>query len=288
MGTAQRPQDLVFTLFGDYLLHRDAPVWVGSLIALLEPFSLSEAAVRTVLSRMSQKGWLRTERVGRHSFYDLSSRGRALLEEGEAKIYHPDWDRPWDGSWFLVAYSVPEDERHLRARLRDRLAWLGFGSLGNGLWISPYDVETEVREIADELEVQDYISCFRAEGTAFATPADLVEKCWSLREINARYEEFIGRHVPDFHRCRGASERGDVSDPEFYVRRFRLVHEYRDFPLVDPYLPRELLPPTWGGECAAHLFRTYHDLLSSPANRYVESVLASEPAASPRPASGRA
>jgi len=287
MGTAQRPQDLVFTLFGDYLLHRDVPVWVGSLIALLEPFSLSEAAVRTVLSRMSQKGWLRAERVGRHSFYDLASRGRSLLEEGEARIYHPDWDRPWDGSWFLLAYSVPEDERHLRTRLRDRLAWLGFGSLGNGLWISPHDVEAEVREVADELEVQDYVSCFRAEGAAFATPADLVEKCWNLGEINSRYEEFIGRHVPDFHRCRAASERGDVSDAEFYVRRFRLVHEYRDFPLVDPYLPRELLPPTWGGECAAHLFRTYHDLLSSPANRYVEAVLASEPAASRNPASGR-
>jgi len=54
----QRPQDLVFTLFGDDLLHQQGPVWVGSLIALLEPLSLSEAAVRTVLSRMSGKGWL--------------------------------------------------------------------------------------------------------------------------------------------------------------------------------------------------------------------------------------
>jgi len=288
MGTAQRPQDLVFTLFGDYLLHRDAPVWVGSLIALLEPFSLSESAVRTVLSRMSQKGWLRAERAGRHSFYDLAPRGRALLEEGEAKIYHPDWDRPWDGSWFLLAYSVPEDERHLRARLRDRLAWLGFGSLGNGLWISPYDLEAEVREVAGALDMRDYVSCFRAEGAAFAAPADLVEKCWNLAEINARYEEFIRRHVPGFHRCREASEGGVVSDAEFYALRFRLVHEYRDFPLIDPYLPRELLPPTWGGECAAHLFRTFHELLSRPADRYVESVLACEPTAPPVPAPGHA
>ena len=38
----QRPQDLVFTLFGEYLLHRPEPVWVGSLISLLETFGLSE------------------------------------------------------------------------------------------------------------------------------------------------------------------------------------------------------------------------------------------------------
>ncbi len=51
---AQRPQDLVFTLYGEYLLHRDEPIWVGSLISLLQPFGLAEAAVRTALSRMAE------------------------------------------------------------------------------------------------------------------------------------------------------------------------------------------------------------------------------------------
>lgn len=275
----QRPQDLVFTLFGDTLLHRSEPVWVGSLITLLEPLSLSEAAVRTVLSRMAGKGWLEAERVGRLSFYDLTSRGRRLLEEGESRIHHPDWDQPWDGYWYLIAYSIPEDERHLRTRLRDRLAWLGFGSLGNGLWISPHDVEAEVRRIAEELDVGPYLSCFRANGAAFSEPEDLVGKCWDLPGINARYEEFVDRHLPDFYRCRDPGEDGEISAEEAYVRRFRLVHEYRDFPRIDPYLPRTLLLKNWAGECAAHLFKTYHDLLAPPADRYVESVLAEAPPA---------
>ena len=289
----QRPQDLVFTLFGDVLLHRRGPVWVGSLIALLEPLALSEGAVRTVLSRMAGKGWLAAERLGRLSFYDLTPRGRALLEEGESRIHHPDWDRPWDGRWTLIAYSIPEDERHLRTRLRDRLAWLGFGSLGNGLWISPHDVEAEVRQVAEELDVGSYLACFAATGTAFSEPDDLVAKCWDLAGINARYEAFIARHVPDFKRCRAARDASDVGDmrdvggiagEEAYVLRFRLVHEYRDFPLIDPYLPRQLLPENWAGECAAHLFRTYHDLLSSAADAYVASVLTEAPPAPARSA----
>ena len=70
------------------------------------------------------------------------------------------------------------------------------------------------------------------------------------------------------------------------MRRFRLVHEYRDFPLIDPYLPRALLLKNWAGECAAHLFRTYHDLLATPAARYVESVLAEAQPAPTRVAAG--
>ncbi|MDH3733395.1 MAG: phenylacetic acid degradation operon negative regulatory protein PaaX [Gemmatimonadota bacterium] len=273
----QRPQDLVFTLFGDYLLHRKSPVWVGSLIRLLQPLGVSEPASRTVLSRMVGKGWLESEREGRRSFYDLTRAGRRLLETGKERIYHPDWDKPWDGSWYLLAYSVPEDERQLRGRVRDRLAWLGFGSLGNGLWISPHDVEAEVEEMAAALQVGDYLACFRATGAAFSEPARLVEKCWDLSAINGRYEAFIERHVPEFTSYRDSLDGGDGSDEESYVLRFRLVHEYRDFPRIDPYLPRSLLPPNWGGECAAHLFNTYHDLLSTPADRYVESVLEEAP-----------
>jgi phenylacetic acid degradation operon negative regulatory protein len=57
-----------------------------------------------------------------------------------------------------------------------------------------------------------------------------------------------------------------------FVRRFLLVHEYRGFPLEDPYLPRQLLPKDWKGDEAARLFEEYHALLTEPAERYVESV----------------
>lgn len=274
-----RPQDMVFTLFGEHLLHRSEPVWVGSLLRLLEPLGMSQASSRTTLSRMSAKGWLEAERRGRHSFYDLTPRGRRLLEAGVDRIYHPDWDRPWDGIWYLLAFSIPEGERQLRDRLRDRLAWLGFGSLRSGLWISPHDVESEVREISETLEISDYVECFRATGAAYSDPEHLVRKCWDLPGINARYVAFVDRHLPDFYRCREQCAEDRSSPVESYVLRFRLTHEFRDFPLIDPYLPRSLLLDDWAGECASHLFQTYHDLLTPPAEEYVESILASVPVA---------
>jgi phenylacetic acid degradation operon negative regulatory protein len=296
-----RPQDLLFTLFGDYFLRRSGPVWVGSLIEFLEKLGLNEGATRTTLSRMVQRGWLASERVGRFSFYHLTEKARRVLEQGEYRIYHPQWDQPWDERWFLVAYSIPEGQRTARERLRARLEWLGFGSLGNGLWISPRNVEAEVAEIGDELGLNGQLMGFHAEGPAFGDRAELVQSCWDLPAINEGYEAFIEHWAPVFTRYRdagvGASQPSGrpgsasgsansaipansetLSPEEAFKLRFQLIHEYREFPLRDPYLPRALLPPNWGGECAAHLFQHCHELLAHAADRYVEEVVAHAPA----------
>mgnify|MGYP001157353671 FL=1 len=274
---AQRPQDLVFTLYGEYLLHRDEPIWVGSLISLLQPFGLSEGAVRTVLSRMARKGWLDGQRTGRNSFYDLAPKGRRLLEAGQDRIFHPSWDGPWDGSWFLLAYSIPEDVRHLRDRLRDRLAWLGFGSLGNGLWISPHDVEQEVRALAEQLGIQQHLECFRAQRVGNREPQALVDRCWDLPGVNAHYLEFTGRWRSELDRCQTGVSSGDVTAEECFTLRFDLMHEFRAFPLEDPYLPRTLLPERWHGGTATQLFHALHDVLEGPADQYVDGILAAAP-----------
>lgn len=270
--SAQRPQDLVLTLYGEYLLNREHPVWVGSLISLLQPFGLSEGAVRTVLSRMARKGWLDAQRLGRNSFYELTPQGKHLLEEGQQKIFHPSWDTDWDGTWFLLAYSIPEDVRQLRDRLRDRLAWLGFGSLGNGLWISPHDVAAEVLEISDLLGIDQHLECFKAQRLGNNDIRELVTKCWDLPAINARYIDFAGRWAPELSRCVAGVPKGDVPAEECFTLRFDLIHEFRTFPLEDPYLPRSLLPDRWHGDEANQLFQTLHDLLEGPADAYVDEI----------------
>lgn len=279
MLATRRAQDLVFTLFGDTLLHRDGPHWVGSIIRLLQPLGLSEGAARTVLSRMARKGWLSAERQGRNSYYQLTARGRKLLQEGEDRIYRPTWRDSWDGRWLLVTYSIPEDVRHLRDRLRDRLTWLGFGSLGNGLWISPLDLRKEVAEIAESLDTTDYLECFYGEGAAFTDADRLVSKCWDLAQINGRYEEFISEYVPIFEQCRADIGLGVLTPESAYGLRLRLIHEYRGFPLLDPFLPGVLLPKNWAGQCAAHFFRVFHDLLTDLGESHVDAVLAVAPAA---------
>ncbi|HKJ03815.1 MAG TPA: PaaX family transcriptional regulator C-terminal domain-containing protein [Longimicrobiales bacterium] len=278
---SKRPQDLVFTLFGEYLLHRRKPVWVGSLISLLRPFGLTEGAVRTVLSRMTRKSWLGTRRRGRNSFYSLTARGHRLLEEGRDRIFHPTWEDAWSGHWYLVTYSIPEDTRHLRDRLRVRLAWLGFGSMGNGVWITPHDVEDRILAMASEMNVQDKLFFFRAEQLGHSEADDLVRRSWDLDALSDRYGKFLERWRPVFDRYRGAADPAEIREVDCFVDRFKLIHEFRRFPLEDPFLPQVLLPPSWPGQEAATLFNDLHDLLEPPAERYVAGVLDDAPASTP-------
>lgn len=275
-----RSQELVFTLYGDYLLAREQPVWVGSLITLLGQLGLSPMAVRTVLSRMARKNWLTVERRGTRSWYGLTRKGRGLLEAGRERIYHPPVRDTWDGQWSVVAFSIPEDRRQLRDSLRRRLAWLGFGSLSNGVWLSPHDVRAEVRSIAEELRITRHLELFRAHYEGFGEVSELVRQCWDLENLGRRYAAFIRRWQPEFGHCQRCGLTGaqaGIHSPctapaDCFRRRFMLVHEYRTFPLDDPFLPRPLLPPDWNGEAAARLFETYHELLTEPAERYVAEI----------------
>lgn len=275
-----RSQDKVFTLYGDYLRFREGPVSVDSLITLLGELDLSEAAVRSVLWRMTRKGWLTMQRVGSGSYYGLTARGHKLLEEGSERIYHPPRNKPWDGSWYLITYSIPEDRRRLRDRLRVRLMWLGCGPLTSGLWITPHNVRTEVEGIAISLGITGHVEVFRAQHLGFSEIDSLIGQCWDLPAVNARYAAFIEKYQPQYERHRAEIHTdGHLRPAECFVRRFTLVHEYRAFPFVDPYLPQELLPEDWRGDEAVELFRTYHELLTQPAEAYVDEVCEFAPAA---------
>lgn len=268
---ALRSQDAVFTLFGDYLLGRDRPVWVGSLIDLLGRLDLSPMAVRLVLSRMCRKGWLVAQRRGTRSWYGLSPRGRRLLAAGRERIYHPRRAQPWDGTWQLVSFSIPEPQRRLRHQLRVKLAFLGCGAMGNGIWLAPADVSAEVEEVATALRLTRHVELFRATHLGFSNPQRLVAQCWDLATVGRRYTGFIRRWEAERGR---ALPRGEAGRGEAFGRRLRLVHEYRAFLLEDPFLPAELLPADWPGHAAADLFGAMHQELQVPAERYVREVAA--------------
>ncbi len=270
-------QDMILTLYGDYIRHRSGEAWTGSLIELLGRLGLSEQAVRSTLSRMSQKGWLESRKVGRLSFYCQTPRFLELLEEGARRIFQPRRD-PWDGRWHLLTYSIPESKRPLRRSLRRQLLWLGFGALHQATWISARDLREQVEQIVNDLGVRPYVEFFTAEHRGFASDEEIVARCWNLEQLDDYYAAFITRHAPLFqeHQARLSSSDG-LEPQECFVQRFMLVHEYRFSPYVDPNLPPELLPDDWLGEKAVQLFQQYHDLLAERAEAYVDAVLDKAP-----------
>jgi phenylacetic acid degradation operon negative regulatory protein len=233
-------QDLIFTLYGDYIRQRGGEAWTGSLIEFLGFFGLSGQAVRSTISRMARKGWLKSRRNSRYSFYSLTPKCIELLEEGAQRIYQPRSD-PWDGRWHLLIYSVPESKRHLRRKLRRRLLWLGFGSLNHGTWISPRDLRTEVEEIVQDLDLCPYVDFFDGEHRGCSSEEEIVTNCWNLKRLNRYYADFIGRHEPLYlkHKAQMKAS-GSLIPQDCFIRHFiaiRLAGRESDRPIpgVPPF-----------------------------------------------------
>lgn len=275
---ATRSQQVVFTLYGDYLRTRTDEVWTGTLIDLLGPLGFSAQAVRSTLSRMSRQGWLRGRRVGRNSFYRVTPKSVRILDEGAQRLFAHD-PKPWDGRWHVLAYSVPERKRHLRDRLRQRLTWLGFGRLNAGTWISPYPAPPELVAWLASTGTQGYVDLFESRHLGYRDDRQLVAMAWDLGTLNKAYGGFLKTYAPGTHDDTTGVATDGRSPCDSFVRRVQITLAYLSFPYVDPGLPPELLPSDWLGDKAAALFQDHHARLSSSANVFVDALIGQAPAA---------
>ena len=251
-------RSLLLTVLGEYVLPSGHSTWTSTLVRALAALGVEEKACRQALANMARAGWISRERRGRSVKWYLTDDGRSLLEEGSERIYSFDPVRSgWDGHWLVVLISVPEERRPYRHVLRTRLAWAGFGSLGQGAWVSPLGSsrEKELAGILGDLGDQVKAISFIAELGSLTDPSALVRQAWDIEFLDNRYRAFI-------ELFRSAPRTGPE---EAFVTKSWLVHEWRRFPLLDPGIPAELLPVSWNGGPAAELFHKLYDELSSDA-----------------------
>lgn len=267
-----RPQSAMLTLYGDYLLNRGAEIGIGSLIKLLNNLGLSEQAIRSAVSRMCRAGLLKARRAGQKSYYSLTEDGHSLLTEGARRIFERK-NSHWEGTWNIVTYSIPEQRRQARDRLRLELNWMGYGTLSEATRISPYDLTKEVEDLVERLKIKDYVQIFQAKNQGFTDAKKIVSLGWDLSRIHEKYASFIEKYQPKLEDHLRRLRAGEPVEPsECFVERFGLIHEYRKLPFFDPDLPKELLPENWLRPKAAALFHEYHGLLADKANKYFDSV----------------
>ena len=142
---------------------------------------------------MDEGGWLDRTKVGRQTRWSLSPYARTVLESGAERIYSfGATTRQWDGRWIVLLASVPERDRHLRYAMANGLGWAGFGTLGNGTWLSPWlGQEGTAVELLNGLGVE--ATSFRAEVGNLGSPTGLVAQAWDLPELRQAYTRFLDR-----------------------------------------------------------------------------------------------
>jgi phenylacetic acid degradation operon negative regulatory protein len=261
-----RPRALIVTVYGLYA--REAGGWlsVNALIRLMAEVGVDEPAVRSSISRLKRRGILRAERVGGAAGYALSDEARAILDEGDRRIFARS-RAARDEGWVLAVFSVPESERQKRHTLRSRLSWLGFGTVAAGVWIAPGHLEAETQDVLDRYGLSAYVDLFHAD---YLGDVDgQVSTWWDLAQLQGLYAEFYAKYRPvldAWERRRRVDEAAAFAD---YVRA---LTSWRRLPYLDPGLAPDLLPGDWLGTKASELFFALRDRLAQPAQRQVHAV----------------
>jgi phenylacetic acid degradation operon negative regulatory protein len=269
------PRALIVTIYGLYARDQadGAGGWlsVASLIRLMSVLGADQAAVRSSISRLKQRGILEPLRLGGAAGYALSQRGTEVLAEGDRRIFERPRARLADG-WLLAVFSVPERERGRRHALRSRLSWLGFGTVSAGIWIAPGHLAGETRDVLARYGLSGYVDLFRADYLAFGDLREQIGHWWDLDRLERLYQEFLDLSGPVRERWRRHRPSPDGNDEAEFADYVLALTAWRRLPYLDPGLPAELLPADWHGARAATAFAALRARLAGPARAHVLAV----------------
>ncbi len=241
------PRRLVLSLIGE--LRRsghEGPFRAVTLINVLEGAGVSAPAARAALDRFAVRGFLAREREGRGVTYRVTGAAEQVLDDAAARVHAEQPFEPNGDGWTLVTFSIPEDKRGVRHRLRSALTWAGFAALRDGLWVAPgrLDPEQALGSLRTELAEADLVA-FHAQDLTCFPMAERVPVAWDLDAIRAEHEWFLGQWD------RPAPEVLDASPLSALTM---LVADWLVLLRRDPGLPAEYLGEDWP---AARSFEAY-------------------------------
>ncbi|MEV0320974.1 PaaX family transcriptional regulator C-terminal domain-containing protein [Streptomyces sp. NPDC050658] len=254
---------LLLTVLGEYVRYAgDERVWSQAVVGALGGCGVGEAATRRAVTRLVREGWLGTESVGRWTRLVLEPRLVTLLTAWTHRLERAVEETPWRGEWQQLLLRVPAEAWRDRPLVEEQLAFEGFGSLGQGVWIAAdAGGVAAVRGLLREQGLTPYAVWLVSRSGSPAERRALVDRAWDLTAVRAAHDTFLARF-------------GDVpttppsSDEESFVLRTRLVHAWRSTFERDPRLPGSLLPADWPGPAATRLFVDTWRLLRGPADRH--------------------
>ncbi|MCF2527035.1 PaaX family transcriptional regulator [Yinghuangia soli] len=258
---------LLLTVLGEYVGYAGADrVWSAAVVDALQACGVEETAARRAITRLTHEGWLATEPAGRFTRLVMTPRLVRLLASWTERLRRAMSETPWDGTWQQLMLRIPAAARTERAAIEEQLAFQGFGTLGQGVWIAADAGGVRaLRELIDELGLgahATWLTCRTAgaggeaadgrpgAGGDVRPDCELAAQAWDLDAVRPLHADFLERF---------ADARAD-GDEDAFVLRTRLVHAWRLTFDKDPRLPGLLLPDDWPGRQAAEVFvRTWLD-----------------------------
>jgi len=262
---------LIVTVYGDTVCPHGGSIWLGSLIRLVKPLGVNERLVRTCVFRLSEKKLLRSQQMGRRSFYSLTEKGLRQFSSAASRIYAPDL-ASWDGQWRLVITLLGELVPEQREQLRKELFWLGFTHITTGIFAHPTADLAEVSALIKELQIEEHVAILQAstpEPENVPVANRLIRQCFNPEALDEEYTEFNQQFSPVLAAALSTTQ----ADPELcFLIKILLIHKYRRILLREPELPKELVEADSASQQARRMTAQLYGVIAPLADQYFKQM----------------
>ncbi|MFG1803168.1 PaaX family transcriptional regulator C-terminal domain-containing protein [Micromonospora carbonacea] len=272
---SRQPKQLLLAFFGEHVVDgATGPIRASVLIQVLEGAGVAAPATRATLDRLVRSGILARSRNGREILFALTEHGMAVLREATHRVRGPRPFDPQGSGWTLVTFSIPEDQRMLRHRLRSTLTWEGFAPLRDGLWLAPGEVDLagSLEPLRQDLPPHAVVA-FHARELAGFPIAESVRAAWDIEAIRRAHLAFIDVW-------------GDPAAPAMassaLTVRTMLVADWLALLRADPRLPTEFMDAQWPATRSVETYRRVHRALAEASTAEFAALVAARPAVSRR------
>jgi phenylacetic acid degradation operon negative regulatory protein len=246
-------------------------LWLGTVIALIEPLGFQERAIRTALFRLTEHGLLRVERHGRRSLCMLAPPKAAALVAARRRLNIPP-ERGFNEDWTILVHSGGIGAVNYAAA-RKRLQALEYCQLAPNLLARPASYRTPAPSAMPAGE-EHGLALFDVSGQQLANavrqplfgPAE-----GDLEGAIAAYRAFLTRFEPLLPLL---GRRGAISDEQACMLRLLVIDSYQHCRAADPLLPAELLPASWPAMAAYQAYLAIYNGCAPQARRHILKQMA--------------
>ncbi|MFJ4873386.1 PaaX family transcriptional regulator C-terminal domain-containing protein [Streptomyces sp. NPDC088757] len=240
------------------LVRENGTVDAGELYAVADTLGMTDQQVRLCVKRLVAEGRFTQEGRGRKAVLRATADATGSIAPNVEYVRHAYRQdqglAPWDGTWHLFAFAIPETSRQARDTLRDTLLHLGAAPLQGGLYVSANEIGDTVEAHARHLGVLPSLTRLTSRDLRVGEetdPARLAALLWPLQPIAERYETLAALATDRLTRLSQPAAPPTATQRLTYA--IELAAAFTTAMDPDPLLPPELLPQPWPGTRARAL-----------------------------------
>ena len=114
-----------------------------------------------LIYRLKKNGYIKIKNLEQNEGVILTKKGTEKVLR--VKIKTEKKKGRSDGKWQMIIFDIPEDKRHLRDLLREKLRFLEYKMLQQSIWVCPYNVQKETELVLRKHSIDPYVKLFLIE-----------------------------------------------------------------------------------------------------------------------------